>query len=169
MILTLILVFLLTLILGFPVAFCLGITSLAALVISDVPLVLMAQRMFTGIDSFPLMAVPFFVLAGELMNRGGTTKRLIDFANVLVGRVPGGLAHTNILASMFFGGISGSAVADAAAMGTVLLWHDLEARFGADAFPQLLAGAVAVIVASTLVATLVPLRLGLRHLENLEI
>lgn len=121
MILTLILVFLLTLILGFPVAFCLGITSLAALVISDVPLVLMAQRMFTGIDSFPLMAVPFFVLAGELMNRGGTTKRLIDFANVLVGRVPGGLAHTNILASMFFGGISGSAVADAAAMGTVLV------------------------------------------------
>jgi C4-dicarboxylate transporter DctM subunit len=89
--------------------------------IGDVPLLLIAQRMFTGIDSFPLMAVPFFVLAGELMNRGGTTRRLIDFANVLVGRVPGGLAHTNILASMFFGGISGSAVADAAAMGTILV------------------------------------------------
>lgn len=121
MILTLTLVFLATMVLGFPVAFCLGITSLAALVLGDVPLLLIAQRMFTGIDSFPLMAVPFFVLAGELMNRGGTTKRLIDFANVLVGRVPGGLAHTNILASMFFGGISGSAVADAAAMGTVLV------------------------------------------------
>jgi C4-dicarboxylate transporter DctM subunit len=91
------------------------------LLIGDVPLLLIAQRMFTGIDSFPLMAVPFFVLAGELMNRGGTTRRLIDFANVLVGRVPGGLAHTNILASMFFGGISGSAVADAAAMGTILV------------------------------------------------
>ncbi|ACN17342.1 DctM9 [Desulforapulum autotrophicum HRM2] len=121
MILLLCSVFLITLILGFPVAFCLGITSLAALIVSDVPLVLMTQRLFTGIDSFPLMAVPFFVLAGELMNRGGTTRRLIDFANVLVGRIPGGLAHTNILASMFFGGISGSAVADAAAMGTILV------------------------------------------------
>ena len=121
MILTFSLVFLVTMTLGFPVAFCLGLTSLAALLLGDVPLLLIAQRMFTGIDSFPLMAVPFFVLAGELMNRGGTTKRLIDFANVLVGRVPGGLAHTNILASMFFGGISGSAVADAAAMGTVLV------------------------------------------------
>lgn len=114
-------VFLMTLILGFPVAFCLGITSLVALWIGDIPLTLLAQRMFTGIDSFPLMAVPFFVLAGELMNRGGTTKRLIDFANILVGRIPGGLAHTNIVASMFFGGISGSAVADAAAMGTILV------------------------------------------------
>lgn len=121
MMLTLVLVFLVTMVLGFPVAFCLGITSVVALIVGDVPLLLVAQRMFTGIDSFPLMAVPFFVLAGELMNRGGTTRRLIDFANVLVGRVPGGLAHTNILASMFFGGISGSAVADAAAMGTILV------------------------------------------------
>lgn len=121
MISTLCIVFLITLVLGFPVAFCLGITSLTALVVSDVPLLLMTQRLFTGIDSFPLMAVPFFVLAGELMNRGGTTRRLIDFANVIVGRVPGGLAHTNILASMFFGGISGSAVADAAAMGTIMV------------------------------------------------
>jgi C4-dicarboxylate transporter DctM subunit len=114
-------VFLVTLALGFPVAFCLGYTSLAALVKIDVPLSLMAQRMFTGIDSFPLMAVPFFIIAGELMNRGGTTRRLIDFADVLVGRIHGGLANTNIVASMFFGGISGSAVADASAMGTILV------------------------------------------------
>ena len=114
-------VFLLTLALGFPVAFCLGITAFIVLVKSEVPLSLMAQRIFTGIDSFPLMAVPFFVLAGELMNRGGTTERLIRFANVLVGRIRGGLAHTNIVASMFFGGISGSAVADASAMGTILV------------------------------------------------
>ncbi len=118
---TLAVVFFVTLALGFPVAICLGLTSLVALWISDVMLSLMAQRIFTGIDSFPLMAVPFFVLAGELMNQGGTTRRLIDFANVLVGRIPGGLAHTNIVASMFFGGISGSAVADAAAMGTILV------------------------------------------------
>jgi len=118
---TLAAVFLITLALGFPVALCLGLTSLVALWKSDIMLSLMAQRIFTGIDSFPLMAVPFFVLAGELMNQGGTTRRLIDFANVLVGRIPGGLAHTNIVASMFFGGISGSAVADAAAMGTILV------------------------------------------------
>ncbi len=121
MLLTLAVVFLLSLALGVPVAFCLGFTSLAALFMMDEPLIILAQRMFTGVDSFPLMAVPFFVLAGELMNRGGTTRRLIDFANVLVGRIPGGLAHTNIVASMFFGGISGSAVADAAAMGTILV------------------------------------------------
>ncbi|RJQ55622.1 MAG: TRAP transporter large permease [Desulfobacteraceae bacterium] len=114
-------VFLLTLALGFPVAFCLGITSFAALWTKGVMLSLIAQRIFTGIDSFPLMAVPFFVLAGELMNHGGTTRRLIDFSNVLVGRVPGGLAHTNIVASMFFGGVSGSAVADTAAFGTILV------------------------------------------------
>lgn len=114
-------VFLITLAFGFPVAICLGLTSLVALWSKGIMLAVMAQRIFTGIDSFPLMAVPFFVLAGELMNRGGTTRRLIDFANVLVGRIPGGLAHTNIVASMFFGGISGSAVADAAAMGTILV------------------------------------------------
>jgi len=114
-------VFFITLALGFPVAFCLGFTAFAGLLGKGMMLSIMAQRMFTGIDSFPLMAVPFFVLAGELMNRGGTTRRLIDFANVLVGRIPGGLAHTNIVASMFFGGISGSAVADAAAMGTILV------------------------------------------------
>jgi tripartite ATP-independent transporter DctM subunit len=114
-------VFILTLAMGFPVAICLGLTSFAALWGEGVMLSLMPQRIFTGMDSFPLMAVPFFVLAGELMNHGGTTRRLIDFANVLVGRIPGGLAHTNIVASMFFGGISGSAVADAAAMGTILV------------------------------------------------
>jgi tripartite ATP-independent transporter DctM subunit len=121
MILTLCGVFLGSLGLGIPVAFCLGITALTALWMMDVSLLVLAQRTFTGVDSFPLMAVPFFVLAGELMNRGGTTQRLIDFAHALVGRVPGGLAHTNIVASMFFGGISGSAVADAAAMGTILV------------------------------------------------
>ncbi len=114
-------VFAATLALGFPVAFCLGLSALAALWALEVPLSLIAQRMFTGIDSFPLMAVPLFVLAGELMNRGGTTLRLVGFANALVGRIRGGLAHTNIVASMFFGGISGSAVADASAIGTVLV------------------------------------------------
>lgn len=110
-----------TLFLGFPVAVCLGITALAGLIAMDVPLVLAAQRIFTGMDSFPLMAVPFFVLAGELMNKGGTTQRLIDFSFALVGRIRGGLAHTNVVASMFLAGISGSAVADASALGSILI------------------------------------------------
>lgn len=114
-------VFLATLFLGFPVALCLGITSIAALWMQDVPMVLVAQRLFQGMNSFPLLAVPFFVLAGELMNRCGITQRLINFAYVLVGRVPGGLAHTNVVSSMLFGGISGSAVADAAAIGSIMV------------------------------------------------
>ena len=76
-----------------------------------------SQRMATGIDSFALLAIPFFILAGQLMNSGGIARRLIDFAKVLVGKLPGGLAFVNILAAMFFGAISGSAVAAASAIG----------------------------------------------------
>lgn len=79
-----------------------------------------AQRMTTGIDSFALLAIPFFVLAGELMNRGGIANRLINFAKSLVGSLPGGLAYVNILAAMLFGAISGSAVAAASAIGSVM-------------------------------------------------
>ncbi|MHB8763456.1 MAG: TRAP transporter large permease [Deferrisomatales bacterium] len=124
--------FAVTLALGFPVAFCLGLTALSGLWWADVPLSLMAQRIFTGIDSFPLMAVPFFVLAGDLMNHGGTTRRLINFAHSLVGRLPGGLAHSNIVASMFFGGISGSAVADASAIGTIMVPGMVKRGYDAD-------------------------------------
>ena len=77
--------------------------------------------MFQGFNSFSLLAVPFFVLAGDLMNKCGITQRLIDFSYMLVGRIPGGLAHSNIAASMFLGGISGSAVADAAAIGSIMV------------------------------------------------
>lgn len=114
-------IFLFSMALGIPIAFCLGITAAIALIKLDAPLRVVAQRIFTGIDSFPLMAVPFFVLAGDLMNRGGTTLRLVRFSNTLVGWIRGGLAHTNIVASMFLAGISGSAVADAAAIGSILI------------------------------------------------
>ena len=77
----------------------------------------LAQRMATGLDSFTLLAIPFFILAGQLMNRGGIALRLIDFAKVLVGRLPGGLAFVNIVANMLFGAISGSAGASASAIG----------------------------------------------------
>ena len=113
--------FLLAMALEVPVAFCLGITAAVSLLHLGLPLQVVAQRIFTGIDSFPLMAVPFFILAGDLMNQGGTTRRLIRFSNALVGWVRGGLAHTNIVASMFLAGISGSAVADASAIGGILI------------------------------------------------
>ena len=114
--------FLATLALGIPVAFCLALTSLVALlIIGDVPLILIPQRMFTGIDSFPLMAVPFFIMAGDLMNRSGITDRIIRFSTALVGSIRGGLAHVNVVASMFFAGLSGSAVADTAALGSIMI------------------------------------------------
>jgi tripartite ATP-independent transporter DctM subunit len=115
-------VFIITLAAGIPVAFCLALTSLVVLlVIGNVPLHLIPQRMFTGMDSFPLMAVPFFILAGDLMNSAGITQRIVRFSNALVGHIRGGLAHVNIVASMFFAGISGSAVADTAALGSILI------------------------------------------------
>jgi C4-dicarboxylate transporter DctM subunit len=123
-------VFAITLVLGFPVAFCLGITSVAVLLATDVPLNLVAQRIFTGMDSFPLMAVPFFVLAGEIMNVGGTTQRLISLAHALVGKIRGGLAHTTVVSAMFLSGISGSAVADASALGSVLIPGMVQKGYG---------------------------------------
>ncbi len=79
------------------------------------------RNVYNGIDSFPLMAIPFFMLAGELMNRGGITRRLVDFAQVMMGHFRGGLAHVNILSSMLFAGLSGSAVADTSALGSMLI------------------------------------------------
>ncbi|MFK7932250.1 MAG: TRAP transporter large permease subunit, partial [Saprospiraceae bacterium] len=108
---------------GVPVAYSIGIsTTLTILLnIAFLPgITTVAQRMTTGIDSFALLAIPFFVLAGELMNRGGIANRLINFAKSMVGSLPGGLAYVNIVAAMLFGAISGSAVAAASAIGSVM-------------------------------------------------
>jgi tripartite ATP-independent transporter DctM subunit len=105
---------------GVPIAFAIGSAAVAALLMSLDPAAattVIAQRMATGLDSFALLAIPFFILSGQLMNRGGIARRLIDLAKVIVGRLPGGLAYVNILGSMLFGSISGSAVAAAAAIG----------------------------------------------------
>ncbi len=119
-ILLLVVSFLVLLSIGVPISFSIGISSLLTMLlsISTLPsLTTVAQRMATGIDSFALLAIPFFIFAGQLMNSGGIARRLIDFAKVLVGKLPGGLAFVNILAAMFFGAISGSAVAAASAIG----------------------------------------------------
>jgi C4-dicarboxylate transporter DctM subunit len=108
--------------LGVPIAFCIGLSSLAGLLqTGGAPLLLLPHMMFQGADSFSLLAVPFFILAGSLMNAGGITRRLVDFANLLVGQVRGGLALVNVVSSMFFAGITGAAVADASAIGSVLI------------------------------------------------
>ena len=116
------LTFLVTLGIGVPIAFGLGLAAAAAVVAwGQVPLWLLPQRMFTGVDSFVFMAIPFFILAGELMCTSGILDRLVKFTDALVGHIRGGLAHVNIVASMIFAGISGSAVADAAALGAILI------------------------------------------------
>ncbi|WP_105616556.1 TRAP transporter large permease [Vallitalea okinawensis] len=113
--------FFLMLIMRVPIAFALGLSTLFTTWYLDIPLLIVAQQMVKGINSFSLMAIPFFILAGEIMSEGGISKRLIDFSNVLIGRVRGGLAMVNILASMFFGGISGSSVADTSSIGSIMI------------------------------------------------
>ena len=118
--LVLALVFVVLLLAGVPIVFTIGLASLCALVVILDPAAaatVIAQRLATGLDSFALLAIPFFILAGNLMNRGGIAHRLIALAKVVVGRLPGGLAYVNILANMLFGAISGSAAAAAAANG----------------------------------------------------
>ena len=109
--------------LGVPIAFAIGIATTATFLLFmgvDQSLFIVAQQMASGLDSFTLLAIPFFILAGNIMNRGGIALRLINFAKVLGGRLPGALAHCNVIANMMFGSISGSAVASAAAVGGVM-------------------------------------------------
>jgi len=114
--------FFVTLIIGMPIAFSLGVTTLAGvLLLEDIPMAILPQKMFTGVDFFSLVAIPFFILAGELMNHGKITDSLIAFAQQIVGRWRGGLAHVNIVSAMFFSGITGSAVADASALGAIMI------------------------------------------------
>ncbi len=121
-----ILIFLATLLgltlLGVPIGFAIGLTSLVLMSFLGMnnPLVL-ARRMVTGIDMYTLLAIPFFMLAGEIMNRAGIVKDILKFSRAIMGKVRGGLAHVNVLASMLFAGISGSAVADTSAVGSLII------------------------------------------------
>lgn len=107
---------------GVPVAWAMGISSALYMhFVIGVPLQSMPQRMWGGLDSFPLLAIPFFIFAGSLMNTGGITNRLVDFAKALVGHITGGLGHVAIVANMIMAGMSGSAVADASGTSAVLI------------------------------------------------
>ena len=108
---------------GVPIAWSIGLSSIFTMLVS-IPAIpaftTVAQRMATGLDSFSLLAIPFFILAGQIMNRGGIARRLVGFARTLVGSLPGGLAHVNIISAMMFGAIAGSAVAAASAIGSFM-------------------------------------------------
>ncbi|HBT15653.1 MAG TPA: ABC transporter permease, partial [Firmicutes bacterium] len=108
------------LILGMPIAISLlAVGILYLLLTGQIDLIIAAQRVVTGLDSFALLAIPFFMMAGNLMNRTGITDKIFNLARVCVGHIPGGLGHVNVLASMIFAGMSGSAVADAAGLGAI--------------------------------------------------
>ncbi|MCL1477168.1 MULTISPECIES: TRAP transporter large permease [unclassified Marinobacter] len=121
MTLAIIITFLVLALLRMPLAFALGLASLVGLFIGDMDFSVMPQRMMHSIDNFPLMAIPLFMLAGELMVAAGILQRLVDFANSLVGRVHGGLAHVAIVAGMVLAAVSGAAVASASALGSALI------------------------------------------------
>lgn len=122
-IIVLIVSFVVLLVIGVPIAFSIGISGILTMLVSidSLPaLTTFAQRMATGLDSFALLAIPFFILAGNIMNRGGIAIRLINLARVIVGKWPAGLAFVNVFANMLFGAISGSAAASASAIGSIM-------------------------------------------------
>lgn len=111
---------------GVPVAFCFLAASILYMWFADVPLAVTAQQLSSGVRGYTLLAIPLYVVAGELMNSGGITRRIFDFANALVGRIPGGLGHVNVMASVIFAGASGSSSADAAGLGRIEIESMLE-------------------------------------------
>ena len=113
--------FLLLLLLRVPITFSLATASIATALYLRIPLMAIVQQMVQGVKSFSLLAIPFFIIAGEMMGRGGIAEKIINLADVLVGRIRGGLGMVNVVDSMFFGGISGSAVADVASTGTIII------------------------------------------------
>ncbi|MEP4248028.1 TRAP transporter large permease [Tateyamaria sp.] len=142
-------VFALCVVIGAPVAFALGISALAAFWFEGLPLMIGFQRIISGINVFALMAIPFFIFAGELMFHGGIAMRLVRFASAAVGAVRGGLGIVNVFSSMLFGGISGSAIADISALGSILIPVMKEKGYDADY-------AVNVTVTSSIAGIIIP-------------
>ncbi len=141
--------FALLLVLGVPVAFALAAAALATLLYLDLPVIVLVQQMAAGSGSASLIAIPLFIFAGELMMRGGISERLISLAAALVGRVRGGLGQVSILSSLFFGGVSGSAIADVSAVGGTMIPQMIKRGYDRDF-------AVNVSITAALVALLVP-------------
>lgn len=137
------------LIIGIPVAIALGLVNIVLLKIMNFPFMALPQKAFYGINIYPLLAIPFYLFVGEVMNRGGIAQRLVNFSNAIIGYLVGGLGHVNILASMFFGGISGSAVADSSAIGGILIPAMVKEKYPA-------AYAASVTISSSVIGILIP-------------
>jgi tripartite ATP-independent transporter DctM subunit len=142
-------VFTLLMLIGTPIAFCLGIASFAAILYMGLPPLVIFQQMNSGMNVFTLLAIPFFIYSGDLMVRGGIAQRIVAFAGSLVGHLRGGLGQVNIAASTLFGGISGSAVAEAAAVGGLMIPQMKARGYGTDY-------AVNVTSMAALIALLLP-------------
>ncbi len=141
--------FIILIFLGLPVAFSLGVSSIIYLITVDIPLSIAAQKMYAGIDSFVLISIPGFILAGNLMNTGGITKKIIEFSNAVLGFIRGGLGLANIAASMLFAGISGTALADTASIGGILIPAMVDEGYEPDF-------SVAVTASSSTVGPIIP-------------
>ena len=128
----LIICFLLLMLVGVPIGFSMGATCLLFFAFSDIPFTAIPQIMVSLFENFPFLAIPFFALAGQLMNTGGVTDRIFGFAKTLVGHIPGGLGHANVVASMIFAGMSGSAVADSAGLGVIEIKAMVEDGYDRD-------------------------------------
>jgi len=134
---------------GVPVALAIALSALGYFLISNANLLVFPQQLIGQLSNMPLVSIPFFVLAGELMNRGGVTRRIFAFALACVGRVPGGLGHTNVMAGMIFAGMSGSAVADLASVGKIGLRAMRDSRYQDDL-------SVGVIVSTSTIGPIIP-------------
>ncbi|MBE6907253.1 MAG: TRAP transporter large permease [Ruminococcaceae bacterium] len=149
MVVVMFVLFLVLLILGVPIAFSLGASSLFYLFMNNIPLAVITQKFFAGMDSFTLLCIPGFMLAGSLMNGGGITKRILDFCNAFLGHFTGSLALVNVVASMVFAGISGTAIADVCSLGGMLIPAMVEDGYDDDF-------SVAVTAASSVVGPIIP-------------
>lgn len=141
--------FAILLLIGTPVAFCLGVSSFLTVLYLGLPPVVVFQRLNSGISSITLMAIPFFIYAGELMVRGDIARRLVAFAGSLIGHRNGGLGQVNISASLLFGGISGSAAADASAIGGIMIPQMEKRGYDTDY-------AVNITATSSIIALMIP-------------
>ncbi|MEJ2057876.1 MAG: TRAP transporter large permease subunit, partial [Desulfofustis sp.] len=143
-------VFIVTMAMGIPIAFVFGIGAIVYFIfISNIPITIIGQQLYNGVDSFVLLAIPFFILAGQLMNRTGITRDLVNFVQVLVGRLPGALAQVNIVVSILFAGLTGAAVADTAAIGSILIPAMKKEGYSA-------AYSAAVTTASSIIGPIIP-------------
>lgn len=135
--------------LGVPISFALGLAALVLMVVMDVSFAILVEQAIRGVNSFPLLAIPFFILVGEIMSAGGLARRLVAFAQSLVGFITGGLGQVNVAASMFFGGISGSAVADTSAIGGIMIPPMKEQGYTGP-------HATAITVSSSIIGIIIP-------------